>query len=159
MEPQSWSKPERVQVFAAGLAPLAIALAIAALASLEVGSQALFLLPILAPAAYATLLFFVLPALWVLRRTGKASTTLYVATTGLSALVPWLLLYTFLFPAGSGKYGGAPLYVLCLLATPTVLATAAGALVCRLGGSSPSEATPNPSVKGTCLRQAPYVER
>jgi len=52
---------------------------------------------------------------------------------GTSTLAPWFALYLVFFPAGTGKYSGAPMQVMGLLALPALLAAVAGLVVHRLG--------------------------
>jgi hypothetical protein len=133
MSNQSWSAEERRQVVAAGLAPLIVSLAVAGIAFIYAGNEAVFVLVALLPASYATLFFFVLPSLWLLRRFGRETPLSFPVVCGIATFGPWFALYVLLFPAGTSKYSGAPIQVLTVLALPAVFAAVAGVVVYRLG--------------------------
>jgi hypothetical protein len=130
---QTWSPQERRQVVAAGIAPLVVSLALAGIAFMSVGSEAILLLVALLPLSYATLFFFVLPSLWVLRRFRWETLIPFPLVCWLSTFVPWSVLYLLLFPEGTGKYSGEPIHVLTLLALPALFSAVAGVVVYRVG--------------------------
>lgn len=133
MTPGHWSREESRQALAAGLAPLVVACLVAAVGGLWMGGESWRMLIVLVPMSYATLLFFVLPALWLVRRFGKESSTAFALASGLGVLVPWLALYWLIFPIGTGKYSGAIGQVAMLLILPALLAAVAGLVVHRAG--------------------------
>lgn len=133
MSDHEWAPEERRQVVAAGLAPLVISLVVAGIAFTYAGSEAIFVLIGLLPASYATLFFFVLPSLWLLRRLRRETVLSVPIVCGIASFAPWFTLYISLFPAGTGKFSGAPIQVLTILALPALLAAAAGVVVYRLG--------------------------
>jgi hypothetical protein len=112
-------------------------LAATGIAFIYAGSEAIFVLVALLPSSYATLFFFVLPSLWLLRRFGKETLFSFPMVCGIATLVPWLVLYLLLFPAGTSKYSGEPIRILAILAVPTLLAAIAGVVVYRLGAREP----------------------
>ena len=101
----------------------------AALAVFIFGSEAIFLLIALLPAAYLTLFLFVLPSLWLLRRLRQEALWSFSAVCGVSSVAPWFILYAVFFSEGPAKYGGAHVQVLALLLVPAVLAAASGAAI------------------------------
>jgi len=133
MSDHEWAPEERRQVVATGLAPLFVSLAVAGVAVIYAGGEAIFVLVAVLPASYATLLFFVLPSLWLLRRFGRETLLSFAMVFGTATLVPWFTMYVLLFPAGTGKYSGAPIQVLTILALPALFAAAAGVVVYRFG--------------------------
>ena len=133
-----WSAQERKQLLAAGLAPLLASAVLTGAALPLVGGDAMILFALLVPVSYAVLVFCLLPAIWLLRRTKFQSTWSVAVTCGLATLLPGLALSGW-FPADEGKYAGATDYVFLLLALPAVIAAAAGAWIHRIrpGRSSP----------------------
>ena len=142
MPSTEWSNKEKKLILATGVTPLAVVAVVSAVAVSRFGSEAVFLAVALVPVAYATLFFFVLPALWLLRRTGKESLLSFSATCTLSAIVPWFVLYmVFLSASGPGaaKYSGAPLQVLLLLSVPAMFSAMAAAAIYKLFGERPAK--------------------
>jgi hypothetical protein len=131
---------------AAGIAPLVVSLVLFACVWFYAGSEGIFVLVALLPASYATLFFFVLPTLSILRRFKQETGFSMSVACGGATLAPWFALYLAFFPAGTGKYSGAPAHVMGLLALPALLAAVAGLVVHRLGaaGSRKDAAHVNP---------------
>jgi hypothetical protein len=130
---REWSREERRQVIGAGLAPAVVSAAVAGVAFTFAGSEALFIGVALVPLAYATLLFSVFPALWLLRRFGTETLISFTSVCATATFFPWIALYFFLLSVDPGEYSGASLQVITILALPTLFAAAAGAVVYRLG--------------------------
>jgi hypothetical protein len=126
-----WTQQERRQVVATGLAPLIGAAVMAGFAWPLVGGDALTLFALLPPVSYATLVFCLLPAMWLLRRLKLQSTGSVTVACALAVLLPGLAIYGC-FPADSGKYAGATGYMLLLLALPASIAAVAGAWIHRI---------------------------
>jgi hypothetical protein len=142
MSSTEWSSKEKKLVLATAVLPLVVATAVSAVAVARFGSDAGFLAVALVPAGYATLFFFVLPALWLLRRLGKESLLSFSTTCALSAVVPWFVLYAAFFSAsglGAAKYSGAPLQVLLLLSVPAMFSAMAAAAIYKLFGYRPAK--------------------
>jgi len=142
MPSTEWGLRERRLVVATAVAPLAVVTGVAALAVLFFGPEAIFLSVALIPLAYFTLFLFVLPSLWLLRRSRLEGLWSFCLVCGSSTLVPWFVIYSIFFStsgAESSKYSGAPLQVLTLLLVPAVLATVSAAAVYRLFGRRPGE--------------------
>jgi hypothetical protein len=94
----SWSVAEKRQVLAVAVAP-AVVVAVLGVALSIVWAQDATLLALFAlPLAYGTLFLCVLPALAVLRRSGKESGATFVAVSTAAGLVPW----GFVYAASSG---------------------------------------------------------
>lgn len=135
MKIDSWTRSESTSVLAAGIAPIVVVCACSAVVSAYTESSikdATFLsLALLAP-AYASPFFFVLPALWLLRRTRRESLWTFSAATGLSVVLPWFVLYVAFFVGpdmGTFEYGNAPLLVLSLLLIPGMCAAGVAAVI------------------------------
>lgn len=136
MTRSDWTPQERKQVMATGLAPLIASAAMAGATWPLVGGDALTLFALLLPVSYATLVFCLLPAIWLLRRLKLQSTLAVALTCGLAVLLPGSAIYG-LFPADSGKYAGAVGCILLLLALPALIAAAAGAWIHRINPGHP----------------------
>jgi hypothetical protein len=105
----------------------------AGVAFMYVGTEAIFALVALVPLSYATLIFCILPALWLLRRYGNETQLSFSLACGLATFIPWFAVYVFLFPAGTSKYAGAYVEVLIALGLAALFAAIAGVVVHRCG--------------------------
>jgi len=127
--PAHWTRREKQQTLAVALAPLGISLACGAIGGLGAWAGLVLALP-----GYLTLFLFVMPCLWLLRRTGKEKIWSFAAACGLGTVLPWFALYAaFLGDPTLGRYTGATGLVATWLLLPGGLAAICGAIIYQLG--------------------------
>ena len=81
------------------------------------------------PWAYATLFFFVMPALMLLRRWRLETLWSFSVTCGVATSVPWLALSFIFFPRSFAAFLSAPDQALKVLLPPALLAALAAAVI------------------------------
>jgi len=114
-----WQPRERKAAMLALVSPLIVAIATACSLIPALSIEALLFTPFIAFGAYASLLFFVLPTLALLKKLKPLRRVGFSATVSVAGTLPWFMLYLAFFATpGSAKYGGTPGYIILFLASP-----------------------------------------
>jgi len=116
---EHWQPSERKAARLTLVAPLLVSLVTVFALTPAMSTDVLFATPLIALWAYVSLLLFVLPTLKMLQRVASLGRASFSATVAASGTIPWFVFYMALFASpNSAKYGGAPGYVMLLLAVP-----------------------------------------